>query len=522
MPFANRTLEEIRDGILRDIRLEIPGARTEQGSRDWVQATALANQLLPVYANGQFLADRAIIDPKNPEGLLRWSTTVKVPKQGEQFSRGTARVSGTFAATIADGTTLVNKSTGARYAVSGATTIDGTSLVGVIYVIALQPGAGSDADSSITLTFEGTPAGVNPEAVVISISGGDSAWSDTRWASEIAKRIRATPRGGNIAHVRALCLAIAGVEEAFVYPALRGAGTIDVVILTSAATGSRIAGTTLLAQVVGALQNGVVAPGTTDYIGGLEESLFRNTNVSACNELQVAPLVSYQASAANDWESWPPFGPGSMDPTDPDTWYVLDSTPTSLTTFDVTKPITGAPATPEVGSIISMFFESVGFAKAKIVTVLDTGPLWRIGVDAWSPKPTAFPPIGREVIPWNPELPALCGPPVTGSQALSGAIPDYFASLGPGEMTALTVDDDTRRRRWPRTTDVNPITAEVDWPTDITGRLAGAILRATDARDVQLSVMGDSVSTPPVPHAAYIGAPPTALVLGVPRVIPIP
>jgi hypothetical protein len=335
--------------------------------------------------------------------------------------------------------------------------------------------------------------------------------------------MRATPRGGNVPHVEALCLAVAGVEQAFVYPCLRGSSTIDVVILTSAATGSRVAGATLLAEVVAALQNGIVAPGTNDFIGGLEESLFRNTNVAACNELAVHPLVQYQASSANDWESWPPYGAGAVVPGDVTTWYKVSSA-ASLSTFVIAKPATGTPVTPEVGALVSMFFPSVGFAKAKVTKVLDTGTDWHLSVDAWSPAPlpTEVPPAGREIIPWNPMLPTLVGPKASGSQALSGAIPDYFAALGPGEMTALTEDDETRRRRWPRTTDINPITGDIDWPTDITGRLASAILRSTDARDVTLSVISGSVSTPPVPHAAYIGAPPTVLVLGIPRIVPIP
>ena len=56
----------------------------------------------------------------------------------------------------------------------------------------------------------------------------------------------------------------------------------------------------------------------------------------------------------------------------------------------------------------------------------------------------------------------------------------------------------------------------MEWPTDVTNRLLGAILRGTDG----YASLTLGTSTPAVPDSAYIGAPPSVLVLGTLVVIP--
>jgi hypothetical protein len=172
---------------------------------------------------------------------------------------------------------------------------------------------------------------------------------------------------------------------------------------------------------------------------------------------------------------------------------------------------------------IGAFFPSVGIAKTRILSVTPVGPDWRLTVQPWSPAPSdAAPLVGTTLVPWNSQLLYLCGAPRPGSRALSGAVPDYFAALGPGEMTPLTAKDTTRRRRWPRITDTDPLTGRVEWPTDVTARLAAAIADATDAVDLDVRAMPGFAPTPFVPLAAYIGAPPSILALSNVHVIPVP
>lgn len=520
MAFATRTREQIRDKYLEDVRLLRPSADTTEGSYEWTRAEALANALLPIYANGAALANEAFPDTCSAATRARFGSIYNVPKLGAQYAQGTVTVSGSFGTTFAAGTVLRNNSNGNRYETIGTTTIDGSTLEGTATVKAMQTGSGSDAEFGTVLTFESPPAGVDSTATVITISGGDSEWSESRWANEILKRLRRAPLAGNVPHVLALCNSIPGVEQAFVYPCLRGSGTLDVVILTSAASGTRVAGTALLAKVLGALQTGATAPGGA-FIGGIPEDVFRNTTVAAAVEQEVDVQIDYEASAANPWEAWPPFGSGYMVPGDQTTWYTVFGSPTSNTRFNIGKPGTGTIVEPTVGDYIGAFFSGHGFCKTRITSVTDLGASWRVTVDEWADSNGAAPEstlIGSTpIVPWNPQLVNIAGAPADESNALSGAVPNYFASLGPGEMTPLTADDVTRRRRWPRTSDTSPITGEIEWPTDVTSRLTSAVLRSTDAIDVSLTT---SVSTPDVPSASYLGAPPSVLVLGTLNVIP--
>lgn len=522
MTFAIKSFDQIRDDYLRDIRSAIPGARTVEGSLEHIRGTAIANALLPVYANGAYGSKQSFPDTCDAVNLARFGQTYGVARLGAQYASGTITVTASYGVSLADGTTLVNRSSGARYSTVGITTIDAVTLTGTAYVVAMQAGAASNALANVSLTFDGAPPGVDSNATVISIAGGDSAWSDSRWAIEIGKRMRQTPLAGNVPHVLALCGSIPGVEQAFVYPALRGSGTLDVVVLTSAASGSRVAGTALLAKVLGALATGVVAPGGT-FLGGLSEPDFRNTSLMAAVEQDTGIRIDLKASAANGWDAWPPYGTGYVLPGSAGSWYVTGAVTTNQV-FTVLKPGVGTAVTPLVGQYIGAFFSGHGFCKARITGVVTSAPSWAITVESWvdsnGDAPATTLAVGAVIAPWCSQLPAIAGAPIDESLALSGVVPDYFASLGPGEMTELTADDITRRRRWPRTSDTNPITGAIEWPTDVGSRLLGALLRGTDAENAAVSVDVGSTATPDIPAGAYIGSPPSVLVLSSLTVIP--
>lgn len=447
-------------------------------------------------------------------GLLRYAKKYNVPRRGAQFATGTITVTSSFATTIADGSSLINQANGARYATVGTTTIGG-SLTATANVIALDAGSSSNALSGVSLSFESAPPGINPTATVIAISGGESQWSLIRWGKEIVKRMNAKPAAGNWAHVAALCDTVSGVEQAFIYGALRGTGTLDVVITTPATTGTRTASADILARCAGALLQGAQEEGG-DFIAPLAADTFANTGLHAATEQDCTITVGYRASLQNPFAAWPPHGVGYVILDDSDTWYTVTAS-TSVTSFTITHGGTGTAVAPSVGDEIGVFFESVGFSNGTIRSVTGAGP-WVVTVD-WSedatPTETTVP-TGRVITPWNTQLPSIAGPPTDESgDGLSGALPDFFARLGPGEMTALTADDTTRRRRYPFVGDVSPFDGDALYPTDITARLG--IGGYTDAQNFYITA---DVTEPTVPDAAFIGTPPSILVLKNVRVIP--
>ena len=505
--FYMPTLDEIVADYLRDIGLEIPGAVTSSGSDYEATGRVLSQTLLPLYKNGAILSRESFPDLAiSQAGLVRWSVVSGVTQQGASYSDGTANVSASIATTIPDGSFLRNPSTGVIYKTVGTTSVSPTPTPA--FIVATSVGVTGDAEPGTTLEFLSVPPGVNPVATVVSLSGGGDAWSNAKWASEILKALRARAGGGNIPQLLALCMAIPGVEQAFVYPALRGSGTLDFCIVTSAASGSRVAGVSLLGKVTAALRFGAKAIGG-DMIFGLPADVFENTSVAAATAQSVDVTLGYQASLVNPWAAWP-----ASKASDSSTWWTASGSVSSFTVSGSVLMLGPAP-----GSEIAIFFPSVGFVKGTITSSTAGGPGTYTITVAWqtTPAETSIP-TGTIVMPWNPMLPKLAGAPVSGSLSLSGAIFDYFAGLGPGEATTLLPEDVTRRCRWPRQSDTDPITGEIEWPTDIGGRLLANVYAATDTPSVTL--VSASATTPFVPASAFIGTPPSILVPGSMVVLP--
>lgn len=528
MPFISPNFDDVLGWVTRDLRATIAGAKTVEGSDYWATAVMISNVVLPMYANGAYLAKQGLPDTADTIGLTRWGNILGVAKLGDQRSSGSITVTSTVATTIGDATTLYNPITGARYQSIGATII-GASLSGTMFVRAIDPGAAADAVAGVTLTFESVPPSVNGNATVLSISGGGSAWDNTRWATEILKRLKMKAAAGNIAHVTALATAVSGVEACFVYPALRGAGTLDLVVTTAASSGSRVAGTDILNRVLGALQNGV-KPAGGDFIPGIPEDVFANTTVSPVVAQSTDVLIQFTASLANPFAAWPPKGAGFQVPTDATTWYLVASG--SGNTVTVTKPTGGTVTAPLATQLIGLYFPDVGYCKTTITSVVDNGASWTLTISGWlssaNAAPAGSPVVGAVIVPWSVELPLIAGAPTSSTtKAVSGALGDYFAGLGPGEMTPLTADDTTRRLRWPRASDTNPITGEAEWPVGVTARLTSLIARRTDAVDLAVNALNaahaiDATKTnPSIPNASYLGTPPSLLTVGVPFVIPV-
>lgn len=511
MALAKKTFDQIRDEYLVDIRNTITGARTQPGSDFFAKGSALASALLPLYANGQYLADQALPITASEATLHVFARKTSTPKKGAQYASGSITVTSSFVTSIPDGSVLTNQSTGAQYKTVGTTSI-GSSLTAIANVISVAAGVAHNATIGTALVFNSAPAGVNPFATVNSITGGDSEWSNVRWANEIIKRMRAKPAAGNEAHLRALADTVSGVEQAFVFPCLRGSGTCDVVITTPASSGTRVASTELLARVAGAFMIGAQENG--EFIAPISESCFANMRIHAAVEEPTVVTIVFKASKQNPFSAWPPYGDDYIQHDDENTWWTVTSS-TDASNFIVAEPSVGIVVPPSVGFDFGAFFPSKGFCKGTIVSVSGSGP-YTLGV-TWTPQPSESDiATGTVLTPWCSQLPQIAGPPTTETgRALSGAVPEYFARLGVGQMTSLTDDDITRRCRWPQVGDVSPFDGEAFFPTDVTARLS--LKSFTDAVDFAVSA---NPSTPSVPDAAFIGTPPSILVVSTIRLLP--
>src|SRR6185369_9036248 len=91
--FATKTTEEIRADYLRTIRngqlrLGIPNPQVAPGSDYYLRATALANELTPLYVNSQVKADSQMPDTAVDDDLIRQMAIKKMALRGAAPSTG--------------------------------------------------------------------------------------------------------------------------------------------------------------------------------------------------------------------------------------------------------------------------------------------------------------------------------------------------------------------------------------------------------------------------------------------------
>jgi hypothetical protein len=508
--FVTKTQAQIVADFTRDVRLA-SGEDTREGSHAYAMDTAVANAVMPSYVNSSRLVLNCHPATASEAGLKRFAETTGPQRQSARKATGSIQVVSTISTTIPAGARLTNPTTDEKYEVVSATLVPSTTLTATVYIRALKAGPGANAVANTVLNFNGPPLGVDTKATVNSLKGGQDEWTIAEWAEAILRRMRQAIRPGNAAHYQALGAAVGGIEQVFVYGAIRGSGKTDVVLVTSAASGSRVASSAQLALFSGAMLTGVQLS-ESEFISGIPTELAANTVLYTAVPQPVKLIVKAQASVGNPFAVWPPM----VDPANTASWYSVTSS-TSTAQMVVTKPTSGTPVNPQAGQVIGAYFPSVGFAKATILNVVTTVSDWTLTVSSWSPTPTETTVPLEPITPWCSQLPLLAGAPVTGSKALSGAVPDFFSRLGPGEMVTLTtaLTDKWKRRRDPFIGSINPMTGAADWPVGLTARLSSAITGATDWVDASFAPRAGYTTTPAV------GIPPSILTLASIAVFPV-
>lgn len=113
----------------------------------------------------------------------------------------------------------------------------------VVQVEAELAGAAGNLEAGDLLPFDSPPAGVTGDQVVLEMSGGGDLESDEELRARLLAWLAERPGSGNRSDYRHWCRETPDVRlaDAFVYPAYRGLGTVDVVPL--GISGARATGT---------------------------------------------------------------------------------------------------------------------------------------------------------------------------------------------------------------------------------------------------------------------------------------
>lgn len=465
-----KTRDEIRNDYLRDYQLFNPGADVSEGTQPWIDASALADQLTPIYYNSQVAANRVLVKKTQgtlldeigeAEGVIRQQAT-----GGSGFVRVTTSTGG---AQVFAGDEIREPKSGLRYQVTQTGTYSTGDLV---------PIAGLDTGPSTNLAV-GTPMkfttpryGCSPDALVAATSGGagltggGNVEDDAAYQDRIVALRQNRPASGNDADYQATIETTPGVavQKAFTYPAALGPGTMAFAFTVPPAApgGSRIPSA---AQLAAALT----------YVSGkmpADDMIFAMSIAPQAVPLVFSVRWTQAAQGWVDQTPWPPYYPASASLGAPSA-IVVDAystiTATLFTLVTSNGSYSGVPQ-PAPGNTIAFFNPATGkFVRKRILTAVGGGP-WVITVDTSNAaSDTVYAPAaGTRAGPWAASL-----------DAVGGVVLPYMDGIGPGEVFAEFefFDPGVRRRRSP----LNPKT----WPNSITNRILQPVLALAEVQDAQ-------------------------------------
>jgi uncharacterized phage protein gp47/JayE len=227
MAWTTPTLSTVRRLVRDAIAANLRGAdATVQNSvlRVLSDATAGVAHLVLKYVD--WVAKQLLPDTAENEWLRRWADILLIagPKAAS-FAAGTAVVSGIEGTLVPMGARLV-ASNGAGYQVSSQTTIGPGG--GTIEVQSLIGGVVGNQLWGATLSFTTAVAGLDAQAVVVSLSGGADAESTEELRGRVLDHIRKPPMGGDADDYVAWALEFPGVTRAWCAPLEMGIGTVTV------------------------------------------------------------------------------------------------------------------------------------------------------------------------------------------------------------------------------------------------------------------------------------------------------
>lgn len=234
MAFSTPDYASIRDGILRDISNQLPGAAVNSDSDWYIWANAMGAAIEGLYQHQQWIARQRLPDTADADDLDRWAIFVG-GRLSSTIAMGSVQFSGTSGTVIPTATQIMGDN-GLIYATTASGTIGMGGISGSITVAAQIAGSQSNTSVAITGQLVAPITGVTGITFTSALTGGADTEGDDALRSRILTRIRNTPQGGNVEDWRTWALSVPGVAAAWIFPLRRGAGTVDIAIRTDSIT----------------------------------------------------------------------------------------------------------------------------------------------------------------------------------------------------------------------------------------------------------------------------------------------
>jgi len=214
-----------RELIARGVSVASAYAATARGTDRWISANALAQVCGVVLANEHIKEDATFPDTAVGDDLVALAAIYGITPSPGAGATGNVVITCSGTVTYAAGTQATSTK-GKRYRVLVLSTVTtGTEIA----VEGVDKGTSTDLDAGEVLTWVDPPIGSANTCVVASggLTNGVDVDNDARLRKRLLQRLREPQNGGSWAHVRRwMTDASAAVEDAWVYPAAQGPGTL--------------------------------------------------------------------------------------------------------------------------------------------------------------------------------------------------------------------------------------------------------------------------------------------------------
>jgi uncharacterized phage protein gp47/JayE len=229
------TKEEVVDLFLRRVRIN--GERyghtinVAVGSELWLRANALAGIVCHAFSNNKIALQQYSPLTAEEDKLLELAAQFGVEPRTGAKSTGAATARCTGVVIIPDGY-LATAPNGEKFELVGPETV---TTSGAVTLRAVNAGTAGNLSAGTVLTWDSASIGFLQRTMTVT-GGGITGGTETDTWSEVKDRLllklKSPPVGTNWAQIREWTLAsTSSVARCFVYPAVRGPGTVDVCVI---------------------------------------------------------------------------------------------------------------------------------------------------------------------------------------------------------------------------------------------------------------------------------------------------
>ena len=468
------TLKELKDMFLRTIlyAYEQRGitANVLPGSAYDIQAQAFAEQMSVAIANNEIALQQLspltavgdnLVDIAGVFGISRRDASVAAGQVTVTFSGGAVSIPAGFQCTAPDGS---------KYKTSSAYVLTGSS--GDVDVYAVVAGSAGNKDQGEILTWDdGSITNLSQTCLVAvgGIDGGADTDNDEQLRQRLLDKLSAQGVNGSWSKMKEWAEeSSAAIQQAFLYPAVRGPGSLDVAIVGD--SGDRTLNSTIVNNVTSYLEARI--PGYT--------SLNVTTVLPVEVDVTLAATMPLPVIAGGTGGGW----------TDASPWPSFDARVTAqgTSTITITK-VNGTGANPQVGNQIAIWDPTTeALYRYEIVayTVSTPSTVWVCTIKPLAGSGGSYGPA----LTYHASAKHYVSANASNLESYIQIVVDKFKTFGPGEKTA-------NQDLLPRAARKPPMDSA--YPSDITaGVIAALLTEHVELLDMEYGVRYLNTTTTPV------------------------